>query len=62
MANRLKEIRIQKELTQAELADMLKITVPYLNSIENGKRIPSLRLALRIAAALEKRIEDIFLD
>lgn len=59
-ANRIKERRNELGLTQAELAEKLKVTVGYINTIENGKRKVSLKMALRIAVALETHISDIF--
>jgi putative transcriptional regulator len=61
MKNNLKQLRSQKGLTQRELACLLKVTPSYLNKIENGKRIPNVLLAVRIAHILDCRVEDIFL-
>lgn len=62
MPNRLKEIRAERGITQAELAEILKISENYVNKIENGKRIPNVLLAIRMASALDCRVEDIFFD
>ena len=61
MKNRLKEVRLERELTQKELADLLQITPSYLNKIENGKRLPNVLLAVRLASILDCKVEDIFL-
>jgi putative transcriptional regulator len=62
MVNKINDYRKQKGLTQQELAEILCISLNHLNKIERGKREPSLRLALRIANALDCRIEDIFFE
>jgi len=61
MKNRLKEVRMEKGLSQKELAGLLQITPSYMNKIENGKRMPNVLLAVRLAAILDCKVEDIFL-
>jgi putative transcriptional regulator len=61
MANRIKEFRERKGINQAELARRLGISRSYLNKLENGKSDPSIRLAVRIAQALDTTLNDIFL-
>lgn len=61
MKNNLKQIREEQGLTQRKLAETLNITVSYLNKVENGKRMPNVLLAVRLAAALDCKVEDIFL-
>lgn len=58
--NNLKNIRLEKGLTQNELAAMLNITVSYLSKIENEKKLPNVLLAIRLANALDCNVEDIF--
>ncbi len=60
MPNNLKNIRLEKGLTQNELAAMLNITVSYLSKIENEKKLPNVLLAIRLANALDCNVEDIF--
>jgi putative transcriptional regulator len=61
MNNRLKEVRLEKGLSQKDLALLLEITPSYLNKIERGKQDPRVSLAVRIATILDCRVEDIFL-
>lgn len=61
MPNNLKTLRLKKGLTQKELAEMLNITVSYLSKIENEKKMPNVLLAIRLANALDCKVEDIFL-
>ena len=58
--NRLKEIRGARDLTQAELAELVGVSRKTINTVENGIFIPSTALALSLAAALKLRVEDIF--
>jgi putative transcriptional regulator len=60
MKNRLKELRSERDLSQADLAQKLKVSRQTVNSIETGKYDPSLPLAFSIARLFGKKIEDIF--
>jgi putative transcriptional regulator len=61
MNNRLKVLRAERNWSQAELADRLKVSRQTVNAIETGKYDPSLPLAFAIAATFGLKIEDIFL-
>ena len=60
MKNRLKVLRAERDLTQADLAQLLDVSRQTVNAIETGKYDPSLPLAFRIAEVFTLRIEDIF--
>jgi putative transcriptional regulator len=62
MTNRLKVLRAERDLTQAQLAEALQVSRQTVNAIETGKYDPSLPLAFRIARLFGQRIEDIFTD
>ena len=57
---RLKEVRTEAGLTQAELADRVSVSRKTINTVENGVFIPSTLLALKLAAALGTDVEDLF--
>lgn len=59
--NKVKEKRLEKNLTQLELANLVGVTPKYIGFIENGERNPSLQVAQKIASALGYGIDDIFL-
>lgn len=61
MRTRLKVLRAERDLTQAELADKLSFSRNTINSIETGRFVPSVVTALRIAAFFEKPVEEIFI-
>lgn len=60
--NKVKEKRLEKNLTQLELANLVGVTPKYIGFIENGERNPSLQVAQKIAGVLDSTIEDIFLQ
>ncbi len=61
MPNRIKERREELGLSQKQLAEMLRLSVSYLNKIENERRNIGVVLAIRIARALDSSVEEIFL-
>ena len=50
-------LRIQRVLTQTELAEMIGTRQPSIARLENGSSVPSLSFLERIANALDARIE-----
>ena len=58
--NRIKEFRKENGLTQEELASAVGVSRQTIISIEKGKYIPSLPLALRIAEYFAFSTDDIF--
>ena len=60
LKNRLKEIRTEKGLSQAQLAEMVGVSRNTINSIETGQFSPTAKLALILSIALEKQFEEIF--
>lgn len=60
LSNRLKEIREQRSLTQADLALFVGVSRKTINTVENGVFVPSTALALALAEFLKLKVEDIF--
>lgn len=60
LKNRLKEIRSEKGLSQAQLAEMVGVSRNTISSIETGQFSPTAKLALILSIALEKQFEEIF--
>jgi putative transcriptional regulator len=60
MKNRLKVLRAENDLTQADLADKLEVSRQTVNAIEKGKFDPSLPLAFKISKLFQMPIEAIF--
>ena len=62
MKNKLRILRAEYELTQAQLADKLEVSRQTVNAIEKGKFDPSLPLAFKLARVFNTTIESIFQD
>ena len=60
MHNRLRDLRAERNWSQADLATRLQVSRQSVNAIETGKYDPSLPLAFRIAALFTLPIESIF--
>ena len=58
--NNLKEIRIQKNFTQEYLAGVVGVTRQTIIAIEKEKFVPSVKLALELAFALDMPFENLF--
>lgn len=62
MKNRIRVLREAEGLSQGELAEHLGVSRQTINSIEVGRYVPSLPLALRAARFFGKAVEEIFDD
>ena len=60
MYSRLERHRLRAGLTRQELADAVDVHYQTVGYLERGEYSPSLALALRIAAALDAPVEQIF--
>ena len=60
LGNHLKEERIRKGLSQAELAARVGVSRKTINTVENQVFVPSAILALRLARALGTTVERLF--
>lgn len=60
--SKLIKLRVDKKLTQKDIAPLVGVTVSYYGMIELGKRTPRLILARKIADLFEVKVEDIFFD
>ena len=60
LKNRLKEVRAEKKLSQAQLAELVGVSRNTISSIETGQFNPTAKLALILCIALDKKFEDLF--
>ena len=60
LKNRIKEVRMEKGLSQAELAEMVGVSRNTISSIETGQYSPTAKLAIILSLALEKKFEELF--
>lgn len=55
----LRELRLARGLTQAELADRSRTNVIFISKLERGVTTPTLGMLLRLSAALDCRMVDL---
>ncbi|MDO6602462.1 MULTISPECIES: helix-turn-helix transcriptional regulator [Arenibacter] len=60
MKNSIKVERAKKNITQADLAKLSKVSRQTINAMELGKYVPSTVLALRLAQIFEVDVSQIF--
>jgi putative transcriptional regulator len=59
--NNIRQFRFENnQMTQAALADKAGVTRQTIIAIEAGQYSPSLELAIRIARAFGKKVDDVF--
>lgn len=56
----VRERRKERRLTQAELAEQVGVSRQTIIAVEQGDYAPSVYLALRIARALGRTVEELF--
>lgn len=59
IGKRVKEVRIEKGLSQAELAVRCKTSAQYLSQIENGKKQASLQILVTVAEVLGVSLNEL---
>ena len=57
---KLKLARVEKNLTQQELADLVEATRQTIGLIEKGEYNPTLKLCTKIAKALGRTLDQLF--
>lgn len=60
MKNNLKVERAIKNMTQAQLAEIIGVSRQTINAMELNKYVPSTVLSLKISHLFEKNVNDIF--
>jgi putative transcriptional regulator len=60
MNMKLKLARVEKNLTQEELADLVQVTRQTIGLIEKGDYNPTLKLCINIAIALDRTLDQLF--
>ena len=58
--NRVKISRIEKDLTQEELAERIGVTRQTIGLIEKGSYNPTISLCLKMCKVLEKSLDELF--
>ena len=60
MENRVRALRTEAGLSQAELAEIVGVSRQTINSIEKERYVPSLPLALALARYFNSSVEEVF--
>lgn len=60
LLNKIKVFRAMNDWTQEELSQRVGVTRKTINTVENGKFVPSAYLALKIARAFSVSVEEVF--
>ena len=60
LRNHLKTIRMEKNISQEELARLVGVSRQTISSIETGQFNPTAKLALLLCVALDQKFEDLF--
>jgi putative transcriptional regulator len=60
MQNEVRRLREAHGLSQGELANRLGVSRQTVNSIETGRYLPSLPLAIAIGRFFRKPVEEVF--
>lgn len=61
LKTRMHEFRKEKNIQQAELAEMVGVRRETIGKLENGKYNPSLKLAMDIAKVFGRSVEEVFI-
>jgi len=62
MKNRVRGLRIAKDMAQGQLAEAMGVSRQTINSIENERYTPSLPLAMALARYFGVTVEEMFDD
>ena len=60
LENRVRELREARNLTQAQLADLIGTSRKTVNTVERAVFVPSTVIALKLARALGEPVERLF--
>jgi transcriptional regulator with XRE-family HTH domain len=58
-AARLREVRLARGMTQADLAEAAKVTETYVTKLEAGRAAPGIDLVNRLAKGLSTTVADL---
>lgn len=61
MKNNIRVERAIKNITQADLAELISVSRQTINTIESNRYVPSTILALKIAKVFNKSVEELFI-
>lgn len=59
-SEKLKDLRIEKNLTQEELAKIIGVGVSAISMYEQGNRVPRDEIKIKLAKFFNKSVQEIF--
>ncbi|MBC2935128.1 helix-turn-helix transcriptional regulator [Nocardioides sp. zg-1228] len=62
MRNTVREVRLERGLSQAQLGEAMGVSRQTIISIETGRYLPSLPLAVSLARFFDTAVEELFHD
>jgi putative transcriptional regulator len=60
--NTIREVRLERGLSQAQLGEAMGVSRQTIISIETGRYLPSLPLAIHLARFFDTAVEELFHD
>jgi len=60
LANNLRYFRVQRQFSQAQLAEKANISVTFLSNIERGKMFPKVETLSRLTESLDVEVYELF--
>lgn len=59
---RVRELRLEKDLTQQELAEKIGVSTNYIGMVERAERNTSLLKVFKIAKVLDVKTSELFIN
>lgn len=60
IGGKIKEIRLSKKLTQAQLAEKINVSVESISRLERGATFPSLKTMEKLAVSMNSSLKSFF--
>ncbi len=60
LGRRIKELRARRGLSQEQFAEAMGANAKYVSSVERGQENPTLEFLIKLAAALDAELVDLF--
>ena len=57
---RVKELRRERKLTQAQLAERVELSINYISQIETGEASPTFETIVKLASGLDVELKELF--
>lgn len=60
LGSNLRQFRLRRGLSQAEIAEKIPVTVTYYSDIERGRKLPAINILLSLADILDVSLDELF--